>query len=219
MAKQRGPITAVELQAQLESDPDWVARRKQRDDMFAALRARLHIEQEPLLADLRAVGMTAQSVWDLVNTSARYPLAIPVLLKHLLLPYCDRIREGIARALATPDARESWPLLVAEYRKAPIGYEEDEATMGQSRRLSTKHGLAVALAAITTNEKLGELVELLKDRSLGESRILLLGPLRRRKSPVVIQALQQLSLDPDLCKEIAAWKRKDLAAPPSNELH
>jgi len=75
------------------------------------------------LAELREVGLDVKSVWDLINAPARYEQAIPVLLQHLRLPYSDRIREGIARALAVPDARHAWPTLVAEFKNAPMGKE------------------------------------------------------------------------------------------------
>jgi HEAT repeat protein len=44
-------------------------------------------------------------VYDLVNTRARYPCAIPVLLELLPTVRHPNIREGIVRALGTADAR------------------------------------------------------------------------------------------------------------------
>jgi hypothetical protein len=140
------------------------------------------------------------SVWDLVNTSTRYAEIIPILLKHLKLPYSDRTKEGIVRALAVPDARTAWPILVTEYRKAPIGDEN-------GIRLGGKDGLAAALSATATDAVMDELVALAKDRAQGDSQLLLLRGLRKSKSQIARRALEELASDPALSKEIASWQR------------
>jgi hypothetical protein len=68
---------------------------------YGALRVKFGLKEEekPLLADLNSVGVCIDSVWDLVNTSEPYPIAVPVLTRHLSMPYGRRIKEGITRAL------------------------------------------------------------------------------------------------------------------------
>jgi hypothetical protein len=87
--RRKGPMTWDEWTAQLKAEgklDDFVARREAQEKELAERAARLRAEEEPLLADLRAViGWKVESVWDLVNTSAKYTEAIPVLLKHLEL--------------------------------------------------------------------------------------------------------------------------------------
>jgi hypothetical protein len=214
----RTPLTTEELE-RLTSD-DFV-RLKLTDDEKSRLRAinkareqernersaRLRLEEEPILADLRSVGWNVESVWDLVNTSTKYPEAVPILLKHLLLPYSDRTRAGIARALAVPDAKDAWPTLVAEYRKAPTGTGIIASGETKEFNLGAKDGLACAVAASATASMIEELIVLAKDRSLGSSRLLLLRKLRRSKNPSAKKALDELASDPDLTKEIASWKR------------
>ncbi len=195
-------MTIEEATADLKSEGKWddfVARQAAKNKEIAEREARLRIEEKPLLADLRSVGWNVETVWDLVNTSAKYTEAIPVLLNHLLLPYSDTIRGGIARSLAVPEAREAWHTLAREYRNAP-----------KADGLGAQHGLAVALAATASDEVLGELIELAKDRAFGESRVLLLSALKRSKNVAVREALKQLSSDPDLKKEIASWRRRDI---------
>jgi uncharacterized protein (DUF1778 family) len=95
-------MTLDEWTAQHKAEGTWdeiAARRAAREKEFAELGTRLQTEQAPLLADLAAVGWKVRSVSDFVDGSARAE-AVPVLLKHLLLPYSDRVREGIARAFA-----------------------------------------------------------------------------------------------------------------------
>ncbi len=170
-------------------------KARQRAERSEYLRA----EEEPILADLRAVGLEVKSVWDLVNRSSPYPGAIPILLKHLIRLYSDRTREGIARALAVPDAKDAWPLLATEYRKAPVGEEN-------GIRLGAKSGLAAALSA--TDDVIAQLASLAKDRSNGDSRLLLLRGLRKSKTAVARDALQELADDPALQKEIASWGKR-----------
>jgi hypothetical protein len=198
----RRPLTTEELE-QLTAD-DFTRLKLTEDEksrLYEINRARklkriehserLRAEEEPILEDLRRIGWNVKSVWNLVNTSTRYAEAIPVSLKHLTLPYSDRTKEGIARALAVPDAKDAWPLLVAEYRKAPIGEEN-------GIRLGAKSGLAAALSATATDAVINELVALARDRSQGDSRLLLLRVLRKSKTPIARRALAELASDPAL---------------------
>lgn len=106
--------STMEWWTRLQADPEFIARRRAKDRIIEEHAARQRVEEGPILAELREVGWDVKSVWDLINAPARYEEAIPILRKHLRLPYSDRIREGIARALAVPDARHAWPTLVAE---------------------------------------------------------------------------------------------------------
>ena len=115
--------------------------------------------------------------------------------------YSDRIKEGIARALSVPDAKNAWSLLVAEYRKAPEGVED-------GIMLGAKDGLAVALSATATDGVIEQLVSLAKDRSNGDSRLLLLRALRKSRTAAAKEAIEELAKDPALQKEIASWRKK-----------
>lgn len=218
----RALLTTEELE-QLKADD--LVRLKLTDDEEARLRqinearrwervqrsARLRVEEEPILADLHDVGLSVRSVWDLVNTSTKYSRAVPALLKHLLLPYSDRIREGIARALAIPEpeVRKAWSTLVDEYRKAPAGWDVIARGDTKEYRLGAKDGLACALAVAVSNETLPELIAIAKDRSQGETRVLLLSALRKSKSSLAKQAIEELASDPDLAKEISSWRKPE----------
>lgn len=184
----RKPVTAEELMTRLRSDPEWLAREERSN---AELRER-ELEsariQAPLIADLESVGWHVTSVWDLVNTAARYPEALPVLLDHLQRDYPAGIREGIARAMAVRDARFAWPVL----RQL---FEETE-----DRRV--KDGLAVALAASADRTVLGEVMELLREPRHGPCRLFLLKTVRRLRSPDANDLLRSLLDDPQLAKEV-----------------
>jgi hypothetical protein len=105
MIKKRRPITAAELSAELQANPEFQAAKRERDAKLAERVRWLQIEEQPILADLREIGRNVESIWDLVNTATNYREAVPILLKHLQLPYSDTTRDGIARALAVPDAK------------------------------------------------------------------------------------------------------------------
>jgi hypothetical protein len=221
-SSKRAPLTNEELERLTVSD---FVRLKLTDDETGRLReinktreeerlagfARVQAETTPLLQELRDVGLQIHSVGDLIGMSERYERAVPILLKHLSMPYSDVVRSSIARSLAIPEpeVQKAWPLLVEEYRKAPMG--KGIKTPGGTReyRLGAKDGLACALSVAVTNETLPELIALAKDRALGESRVLLLSALkkRRKKNPLVQQVIDELASDPDLQKEIASWNK------------
>lgn len=206
-----GKLNSVELlrfklNRENDSTPPAKSRARLRRIEFSA---RLRLEEEPMLADLREVGWDVESVWGLAHSSRRYPEAIPILLTHLLRPYSDLVRDGIARALAVPEpgVRNAWSTLAEQYRTAPMGSGIAAPGETEKRKLSAKYGLACTLAVAATAETLEELISLAKDRSHGNSRLLLLPALRRRhnKNPRATQAVQQLTSDPVLKKEIVSW--------------
>jgi hypothetical protein len=158
------------------------------DDAWLAKVEAFRLAEKPLVDALASVGIRVESVWDLVNTASRYPAAIRVLLDHIARPYPDAIREGIARALATPDARPHWDDLLKLYRKE------------EGRR--AQHGLAVAIAALSSRDNSDVLLELIKENRFGESRVFFVRPLHRfgdSRSDFVLLGLRS---DPDLGREI-----------------
>ena len=129
-----------------------------------------------------------QSAWDLVNTPGSYPTAVPILLEHLPRPLPPAVREGIARALAVPEAKAGWDVLTGLYR------HELEARV--------RSGLAAAIAAASDDEVIGDVIALTRDARHGSSRLLLLSALERSADPRARATLMDLGTDPDLTKEI-----------------
>ena len=177
--------------AELQADPEYVARQQQRDAELQRKAAAWREAEAPLVEELRAAGFEVESAWDLVNTSTPYPAALPILLEHLGRPYPDRVREGIARSLAVRDAKFGWETLTRLYRDEPAGSD-------------AKDGLAAALAAVSDDDVLDELVSLAGDSVHGESRILLLRGLKRSRAPQARAALEEFSGDPVLGQEARA---------------
>jgi len=171
--------------------------------------------EKPLVEELRAAGFDVKSAWDLFNREEPwnkkerirpYPEALPILLKHLERSYPDRVREGIARALAVGragwaaagvDFRFAWDTLIRLYRQEKAGTD-------------AKDGLAVAIAIVAKSDAdlLDEVIDLAKDASHGESRVLLLNALERSSDPRARAALMELVTDPELSKEVQAIFRR-----------
>lgn len=190
MPRRRG-ITADELMTQLRGDGERVAAHALRRAHFEAEANAFRAEEAPLLDDLRKVGWHVDSIWSAKGRREAYPAIVPVLIEHLSRPYSDRTLEGIARALAVVEAAPYAALLLATYRRI-------EGNSG------FKHGLATAVAATSPLEVVAATA---RDSSLGESRLLLLEPLRRSRSALALRTLEELRTDPDLAKEIEAFFR------------
>ena len=188
-------ITAAELMARLNADPEFVAKSAREEEERLKREAEYRRAEQPLLEELHAAGFPVNSAWDFVNSPNTYGAAIPILMAHVGRPYPGPVREGIARALGVPGAPGvDWKALVRLY----IAETESRP----------KSGLAVALAAAASDDRLDELTELASDPRHGSSRLLLLSALERSADPRARTALIGLGTDPGLAKEIQVILRR-----------
>ena len=186
----KGGMTVAQHDAKLKAEGRYNAMLESRSISDAAMERRkteLHRAQAPLLAELREGGFAGASVWDLVNTRTPYPKLVPILLKHLKVDYPERVREGIARALAVPEARSGWRVLVDEYLATP-----DMTDQG------IKWALHLAIAATADASVLDELIKLAVDRRHGQDRLLFVDALARMDDVRADAALAELANDPEL---------------------
>ena len=182
-------------------NPSWPPERQ------AEERTRLHAErlplvdeaERPLLAALAGAGFRVASVYDLPALPCDYAAAFPLLLDHLDRTYPFIIREGIARALQCRSAGPFWDELVARFRREPRDLPY--------KAVGASQALAAALAEACPVARLPELLGLLRDRSLGEDRILLIGRLWRAGKGAYREAILDLADDPDLRIEIDRKRR------------
>ena len=194
--KRRKEVSAEQYMKQREKDPEYLRQKAEREKWLAEREAYLAEAEAPLLADLASLGFPVESAWSLSTKYADYTRAIPLLIEHLHRPYPEAIVVGIVRSLAIKAARKTvWPVLVDEYRKT------------DPKRKWVKDGLAAALSEVVDRSTLRQLIELARDLSQGESRLLLLTGIRRSRQPEAKQAIEELSTDPQLAKEIASWRR------------
>lgn len=191
----RGPISASDLVAQLSSDPNREALRRE-FDLGLEKRSRLLREAEqPILEDLRNVGVKVTSVWDFVNSDQPYPAALPVLIHHLEKGgYPDRVMESLGRAMAVKPAVTYWARLADLYR-APRGTGEED-------------GVAVALAACASADQLDDLIDFLTLVERGTSRIHFLRAIRRVGGERGRNLVDSLRSDPLFGKEARALSKR-----------
>lgn len=165
------------------------------EERWKAYEDELRHSEEPLVEALREVGISVNSVWDLVNTREPYPTALPILIRHLTGDYHPKILAGIARALAVRDpfaVEYAWPVVLDLYLKT----KADEMIKEPERR-GFKESLGVALSVLCTEEKLPQVFELIGDPSHGDSRGHLIYGLKRfRKNKQVKDVLASLYDDP-----------------------
>lgn len=170
--------------AELESNPEYVKRRREREEELAHRRRFRERAEEPLVRDLRLAGCQVGSVWDLVGSNDDYLAAIPVLMEHMELEYPDRVREGIFRALAVPVLDlEDWNLLLTHFDQ-------------ESREV--KWAVALALAANAREANRDQLIKLVGDARHGKSRSVLAEVLWRFRDRRVDSLLTALESDPEI---------------------
>jgi hypothetical protein len=160
MTERKGLITAAEHMALLQKDPVWVARNAESEARLKQRLEQSRREQAKLLADLKDVGVQVESVWDFVNTADKYPAAIPVLLRHLVVPYSKRIKEGIVRALTVDYAG---PEVLRELIKQFQEQSDDSAN-------SLKWVLGNAISQVATPADAETVIGLAIDPAHGEAR-------------------------------------------------
>lgn len=186
--KKQKQKSAAELMSELEANPVHVQRQRLLDEERRRAENTYSRAEAPVVEDLHRAGVAVRSVWDLVNTPNTYGHSIPILLEHLKRPYPDEVREGIARAMAVPEAKFAWPALVMLYR-----------TESGPR---TKAGLAVAIGNLADAQTLDEVVALAREPRNGDSRVLLLPAFERIAGSASQKALMELGGEPTLHKEV-----------------
>lgn len=146
-------------------------------------------EYTGLIKELSDIGIEVNTIWDLVNTKSKYPIAIPILLKYLLLINLDKNKEGIVRALTIPEAKGvASTALIYEYVKTPVSKENLRWIMGNAIKLT-----------LTDNE-LKKVFPIVKDKKNGISRemiVLALGNTKKYKKEAT-ELLIHLTYDDDV---------------------
>ena len=187
----RSGMGAEEFAARLAANKEYQEERAAFEQQLDAKAARWRAAEDPIVAELRAVGVEVASVWDLVNTDVPYPSALPVLARYLEdgeLP--DRVLEGLGRALAVGPAVEFWDRLIALVL-SPAG-------VGQAE------GSAVALAACVTADRVEDLIQIVTEEERRPEHIFFLRPILKLGGDRGREVLASLDSDPVLAVEAQA---------------
>lgn len=173
--------TAAELMAELQRDPEYLARQEEAQEKSRQAAERYRLAASGLLADLAAVGFDVKAVGALRSLGVEYREAIPVLARWLPAVRDVSVKEDIVRSLSVPWAREIAPLLVAELERA--------ADSG------LRWAIANALEVVANDEIGDDLLRLAMDRRLGKAREMVVLGLARLKRPGAAEVLVSLLAD------------------------
>lgn len=184
----KGKVTAEELMAQLEADPEWVARRDERERFRQRRTAGYDRAAAPLKAELAAAGFEVDSVADLYNERRNYEAAVPILLRWLPRIEHSSVKESVVRALTVKWARpEAAPVMLEELRR-----------LRDSSDRSLRFAVANALSEVADDSVFDEVVELARDRRYSDGErgvlVLALANMRERRKDA-IEVLRELLSD------------------------
>lgn len=160
-----------------EGDPESFAYKR-----IAKVRENLEL-MRPIDHDLAEAGIPVPLA-GLYGCQVPYPEAIPVLLRHLALPYNDDVKESILRKIAVPYAGES------AFREVHRLLLSEVST---DRNVLFCYGLA--LETIATKKQIPELLSIASDPRLGSARTVLI-KLAKWKVPEVGAIARELLGDP-----------------------
>lgn len=184
----------AEREERLRTDPEYAAQVQAVADERAAVVAATRQAERPVLDDLAKVGVDLDTVWSLYKFPELRERAIPVLLRHLVLDYPDRVVQGIGLGLADKSARPWWDELRALY-------------LGPQRE-AVQDRLAGALAECAKREHYDDLLAFIGNEALGTSRIYFVRPIIRIGNRISAghgrRAIEPLARDPVLGREASA---------------
>lgn len=186
----KGSMTAAELMAELEADPEWRAERDQQDREHQRRTEENRRDAAPVVADLAAAGFEVDAIADLFNRKMSYEAAVPVLLDWLPKIENPRVKGDIVRALTVSWARpQAARPLIAELRKV-----DDPSGTG------LRWTIANALAEVADDSVFAESAELARDRSFGRAREMLMLALANmhNKREQAIEVLRALLADQEV---------------------
>lgn len=161
--------------------------KPQDEDRRQQLIAQNKEASKPVLDDLSQVGLDVDWIEDLYNKRLDYQRAIPILLRWLPRVENPSVKEAIVRALSVPWARrtEAPVLLVEEFRRAKSDFGLNWA-------------IGNALSVVADDNVLSDIVGLIRDKTYGKAREMLVVALGNMKSPDVKYTLIELLDDEDL---------------------
>lgn len=151
--------TAAELMAELESDSEYVKKKKERDDSFQRLDEWYAHLARPILDQLHARGYVATSFEDLVKRYAPLaPQAISILLEHLEPGKDARHCERLVRALGAAQGPFDGTRLATCYE----GTSDESLRWAIANTIALTHPYSIDDWITTTSEQ-GNLGKVLRD--------------------------------------------------------
>jgi hypothetical protein len=207
--KEKKTVTAAELMARLQRDPEYRAREEEKEQ---ARRARIAVNREAaglIVQELATAGFTVNTVADLHNRRLHYPSAIPILLAWLPKVRNLDLKQDIVRSLSVPYAKPAAAgPLIDEFRRS-----KDASATG------LRWTIGNALEVVSDDTVLDAMIELATERQYGKAREMVVVGLGNMSDQRVIAVLLELLKDDEVSGHaiIALGKLKPLAARPQIE--
>lgn len=151
--------------AELERDPEYQERRAADEAKLAALAEERRAACQPVIDDLRSVGVDVSDTYELYQQPESYEVAIPVLLAHLDRDYPERVLQDIGHGLPFKPDPTWWD----DFKRLYLSTESD----------AVRDRLAAAMSGCARRAHYEDLLALVHDADLGPSRIYFLRPLHR----------------------------------------
>jgi hypothetical protein len=111
------------------------------DDVRSAAERRA---EAVVLRDLKAAGVEAESLDDLLAARGQYDQALPALLAHVNRRHSIHVRAACATCLDVPNIRRHWDSLVACYRRCTSTLVQNALAQVISFRGERKHAASMA---------------------------------------------------------------------------
>lgn len=157
------PKSAAELMAELNADPDYVARLREREQRQAQNAESYQLAAAPMLRELVTAGYGVKSLSELGQPGTGNAEVVPILVSWLSRVANPQVKEDLVRTLSVPwAAPAAVPALIAEFKKA-------DGPQATGLRWAIANGLAVTaddavfeeIAALAKNEVFGKAREML----------------------------------------------------------
>ena len=197
-------MSAAELAAQLQRDPEYQAREKEKERTRLARAAATHGDAARVIQELVAAGFPVNSLADLRREQSAYVRAIPILLAWLPRIENSDVKQDIVRCLSVPWAKSlAAAPLVEAFRLA-----DDSSETG------LRWAIGNALEVVGDDAVLDDMIELAKDRRYGRAREMVVVGLGNMTDGRVLPVLIDLLNDDEVCGHaiIALGKLKALTA-------
>ncbi len=179
-------LTAEELMAQLEADPEWVARRDQQDRERQRAVQGNREDAAAIVSELREAGFEVDSIADLYSKRMSYRDAVPILLRWLPTVDNPAVKEDVVRSLTVKWARpQAAPLLIAEFRRVE----------GSGEELGLRWAIGNALAEVADDSVFQDVAALATDQRWGRSREMVVLALANMSDPRAVGVLRDLLRD------------------------
>jgi len=136
-------------------------------------------------------GIKVKSVFDLVNSKAPYPQAIPVLLKCLPTIQDKWIKEGVVRALTVKEARGKADAVLVQQFRSIAPNDPDHQNL--------KWAIGNALSVTATDAIADDLFDLAQDKRHGKAREMVVVALSNLHDPRTVEILTHLLDDEEVC--------------------